>query len=136
MADQKPESGKDVERGETKDIPFENVLNFRDVGKTVNDFAGKKYGIQTQMQWLKLTLSPRMLAERKVFRSARPGEPHCFAPKYLQLMFSDDATLSDRKRLKEEYGIKTIIDLRTVYNFRCPFSGLLMTLSAPSTQIK
>jgi len=48
MADQKPESGKDVERGETKDIPFENVLNFRDVGKTVNDFAGKKYGIQTQ----------------------------------------------------------------------------------------
>jgi protein-tyrosine phosphatase len=27
----------------------------------------------------------------------------------------DDATLSDRKRLKEEYGIKTIMDLRTVY---------------------
>jgi hypothetical protein len=32
----------------------------------------------------------------------------------LVLMFSDDATLSDRRRLKEEYSIKTIIDLRTV----------------------
>jgi hypothetical protein len=32
----------------------------------------------------------------------------------LVLIFSDDATLSDRRRLKEEYGIKTIIDLRTV----------------------
>jgi protein-tyrosine phosphatase len=32
---------------------------------------------------------------------------------YLALTFPDDATLSDRKRLKEEYGIKTIIDLRT-----------------------
>lgn len=26
----------------------------------------------------------------------------------------DDATLQDRKRLQEEYGIKTIMDLRTV----------------------
>jgi len=40
----------------------------------------------------------RRVAEGRVFRSARP----------------DDAMLSDRKRLKEEYGIKTIMDLRTV----------------------
>ncbi|KAH6688233.1 tyrosine/serine protein phosphatase-like protein [Leptodontidium sp. MPI-SDFR-AT-0119] len=64
-----------------KDKPFENILNFRDVGKTINEFTGEK-----------------LVAEGKIFRSARP----------------DDATLSDRKRLKEEYGIKTIMDLRTV----------------------
>ncbi|KAE9366189.1 tyrosine/serine protein phosphatase-like protein [Stipitochalara longipes BDJ] len=81
MADAKPEAGADIERGETKQIPFENILNFRDVGKTINEFVGKK-----------------LVTEGKVFRSARP----------------DDATFVDRKRLKEEYGIKTIIDLRTV----------------------
>ncbi|RDL41309.1 Uncharacterized protein BP5553_01288 [Venustampulla echinocandica] len=59
---------------------FENILNFRDVGKTINDFLGKKY-----------------VAEGKIFRSARP----------------DDATISDRKQLHEEFGIKTIVDLRT-----------------------
>jgi hypothetical protein len=33
---------------------------------------------------------------------------------YSKLTIIDDATLSDRKRLKEQYGIKTIMDLRTV----------------------
>lgn len=82
--------GKDIsnsdttstERGEVKDFPFENILNFRDVGHTVNCFLGGK----------------KRVAEGKIFRSARP----------------DDATLSDRKKLKELYGIKTTIDLRTV----------------------
>ncbi|KAF4624017.1 hypothetical protein G7Y89_g14160 [Cudoniella acicularis] len=66
---------------EVSPSPFQNILNFRDVGKTINDFLGEK-----------------LLAEGKLFRSARP----------------DDATLSDRKRLKEEYGITTIMDLRTL----------------------
>ncbi|KAH8664297.1 protein-tyrosine phosphatase-like protein [Xylariales sp. PMI_506] len=59
---------------------FDNIPNFRDVGKTVNDFLGRK-----------------LLREGVLYRSARP----------------DDATLSDRKTLREDYGIKTVIDLRT-----------------------
>ncbi|RDW64805.1 tyrosine protein phosphatase-like protein [Coleophoma cylindrospora] len=60
---------------------FQNILNLRDVGKTINDFLGEK-----------------RVVEGRLFRSARP----------------DDATLSDRKRLKNELGIKTVMDLRTV----------------------
>ncbi|KAL2068690.1 hypothetical protein VTL71DRAFT_15028 [Oculimacula yallundae] len=77
-------SAKNVQRRSMSsghDKPFEKILNFRDVGKTINDFLGEK-----------------VVAEGKIFRSARP----------------DDATLSDRKRLRDEYGIKTIMDLRTV----------------------
>ncbi|KAK3359154.1 protein-tyrosine phosphatase-like protein [Lasiosphaeria hispida] len=59
---------------------FENILNFRDVGKTVNDFLGRK-----------------LVREGLFYRSARP----------------DDATLHDRHLLRDEFGIKTIIDLRT-----------------------
>jgi len=81
MAEPPTEVKKDVRQGEGKETPFENILNFRDVGKTINEFLGGKH-----------------VAEGKLFRSARP----------------DDATLSDRRRLKEEYGIKTVIDLRTV----------------------
>ncbi|KAL4403831.1 tyrosine/serine protein phosphatase [Colletotrichum abscissum] len=57
-----------------------SVLNFRDVGSTVNKFLGR-----------------RLVREGLVFRSARP----------------DDATLADRKRLRDELGIKAVIDLRT-----------------------
>lgn len=42
--------------GEGKEKLFDNILNFRDVGKTINDFLGEKY-----------------VAEGKIFRSARPG---------------------------------------------------------------
>ncbi|KAH8198868.1 hypothetical protein TruAng_006976 [Truncatella angustata] len=59
---------------------FDNILNFRDVGKTTNDFLGKK-----------------VLKEGLLYRSARP----------------DDATLSDRAKLKEHYRIRTVMDLRT-----------------------
>ncbi|KAI1166409.1 tyrosine/serine protein phosphatase [Nemania serpens] len=61
-------------------IEFENILNFRDVGKTVNDYLGRK-----------------VVREGLLYRSARP----------------DDATLNDRRRLVEELGIRTVIDLRT-----------------------
>ncbi|KAI1335186.1 tyrosine/serine protein phosphatase [Xylariaceae sp. FL0016] len=61
-------------------VTFENILNFRDVGKTVNDLLGQRY-----------------VQEGVLYRSARP----------------DDATLPDRKRLVDELGIKTVIDLRT-----------------------
>lgn len=44
----------------------------------------------------------------------------------IPLTDSDDATISDRKRLKEDYGIKTIMDLRTVYN--APESSFQCTL--------
>ncbi|TRX95361.1 hypothetical protein FHL15_003692 [Xylaria flabelliformis] len=68
-------------------IKFENILNFRDVGKTVNDYLGRK---QT-MGW------GRVVREGVLFRSARP----------------DEATLDDRRRLTEELGIRTVVDLRS-----------------------
>ncbi|KAI0446580.1 protein-tyrosine phosphatase-like protein [Xylaria telfairii] len=61
-------------------IEFENILNFRDVGKTVNDHLGRK-----------------VVREGVLFRSARP----------------DDATSDDRRRLTEELGIRTVMDLRS-----------------------
>lgn len=59
---------------------FDHILNFRDVGKTVNDFLGKK-----------------VMREGVLYRSARP----------------DDASLEDRRKLVEDYGIRTVMDLRT-----------------------
>ncbi|EXM07766.1 hypothetical protein FOIG_02706 [Fusarium odoratissimum NRRL 54006] len=64
----------------TSSVGLENVLNFRDVGKTVNDFLGT-----------------RRIREGLFYRSARP----------------DDATLSDRQLIRDELGIKMVIDLRT-----------------------
>jgi protein-tyrosine phosphatase len=122
-----PEAG--VLNRRVKDVPFENILNFRDVGKTINAFLGEKYvallNVDLSKATLKLprenatpllTLSSRRVAEGRIFRSARPGKlppppgPHFWT----YLTPSDGGTLSDRKRLKEEYGIKTIMDLRTV----------------------
>ncbi|RYP52838.1 hypothetical protein DL768_002087 [Monosporascus sp. mg162] len=59
---------------------FDKILNFRDVGKTVNDFLGYK-----------------LVKEGVLYRSARP----------------DDASPRDRETLKDELGIKTVMDLRT-----------------------
>ncbi|KAI1106135.1 tyrosine/serine protein phosphatase [Jackrogersella minutella] len=61
-------------------LAFDNILNFRDVGKTVNDYLGRK-----------------LVQEGVLYRSARP----------------DDASPADRTRLKDELGIKTVVDLRT-----------------------
>ena len=43
MADTKTEGGKDLKRREVKDMPFDSLLNFRDVGKSINQFLGQKY---------------------------------------------------------------------------------------------
>ncbi|KAI0885258.1 tyrosine/serine protein phosphatase [Annulohypoxylon maeteangense] len=61
-------------------VVFDNILNFRDVGKTVNDHLGRK-----------------LVREGVLYRSARP----------------DEASPEDRKRLRDEFGIKTVVDLRT-----------------------
>ncbi|OTA83093.1 hypothetical protein M434DRAFT_36876 [Hypoxylon sp. CO27-5] len=61
-------------------VAFNNILNFRDVGKIVNDYLGRK-----------------VVREGVLYRSARP----------------DDASPTDRKKLKDELGIRTVIDLRT-----------------------
>ncbi|KAI1805500.1 protein-tyrosine phosphatase-like protein [Daldinia bambusicola] len=61
-------------------LAFDNILNFRDVGKTVNDYLGRK-----------------VVREGVLYRSARP----------------DDASPTDRKRLKDELGIRTVVDLRS-----------------------
>ncbi|KAI1765537.1 tyrosine/serine protein phosphatase [Hypoxylon sp. FL1150] len=61
-------------------VPFDNILNFRDVGKTVNDYTGQK-----------------LVREGVLYRSARP----------------DDASPADRKKLRDEVGVKTVIDLRS-----------------------
>ncbi|KAK0626860.1 protein-tyrosine phosphatase-like protein [Immersiella caudata] len=59
---------------------FDSILNFRDVGRTINEFSGQ-----------------RLVRDGMLFRSARP----------------DEATQRDRMLLKDVYGIKTVIDLRT-----------------------
>ncbi|ODA77384.1 hypothetical protein RJ55_07012 [Drechmeria coniospora] len=59
---------------------LQQVLNFRDVGKTVNQFLGQ-----------------RRVREGVLYRSARP----------------DEATPQDKAAIAHEFGIKTIIDLRT-----------------------
>ncbi|KAI0167086.1 tyrosine/serine protein phosphatase [Hypoxylon sp. FL1284] len=61
-------------------VTFDNILNFRDVGKTINDYTGRK-----------------LVREGVLYRSARP----------------DDASLADRKKLRDELGVKTVIDLRS-----------------------
>jgi hypothetical protein len=47
MADPKLELGKHAERRELTDAPFENILNFRDVGRTINEFLGQKYAVHS-----------------------------------------------------------------------------------------
>ena len=39
------EANKDVQKGAVTNVqvPFQSILNFRDVGKTINAFLGKKY---------------------------------------------------------------------------------------------
>jgi hypothetical protein len=49
MADTKTEGGKDLKRREVKDMPFDNLLNFRDVGKSINQFLGQKYVLYWQL---------------------------------------------------------------------------------------
>ena len=99
MGDIKADVKTDVGKGEVKDVPFDNILNFRDVGKTINEFLGEKYICSHSPRAAALIQSHRRIAEGNIFRSARP----------------DDAAISDRIRLRNSYGIKTIIDLRTVY---------------------
>lgn len=59
---------------------FHNVLNFRDVGATVNARLGRK-----------------LIREGLLFRSARP----------------DEADPADRTRLRDHYGLRTVVDLRS-----------------------
>ncbi|TLD19655.1 hypothetical protein PspLS_09508 [Pyricularia sp. CBS 133598] len=64
----------------TTTVDFDNIINFRDVGETINAFLAKRF-----------------VKEGLFFRSARP----------------DDASLHDRKLLRDELGIRTVMDLRT-----------------------
>ncbi|KAI2623298.1 tyrosine/serine protein phosphatase [Hypoxylon sp. NC1633] len=61
-------------------VSFDNIINFRDVGKTVNDYLGRK-----------------IVREGVLYRSARP----------------DEASPADRRKLKDELRIRTVVDLRT-----------------------
>ncbi|TGJ86145.1 hypothetical protein E0Z10_g2583 [Xylaria hypoxylon] len=105
-------------------IEFENILNVRDVGKTVNDYLGRKQ------------VSPTRHDEGVLYRSARPGTLSNVANTMsLGVLGSrrlrwrhgesallihranppraDDATLNDRRQLTKELGIRTVMDLRT-----------------------
>ncbi|KAL0578285.1 hypothetical protein V5O48_003696 [Marasmius crinis-equi] len=66
---------------------FEQIHNFRDAGRTINDF----------LQSHTTTTPQPKLKEGLLFRSGR----------------LDEATTSDLERLGDEYGVKTVIDLRT-----------------------
>ncbi|KHN95394.1 Protein-tyrosine phosphatase, SIW14-like protein [Metarhizium album ARSEF 1941] len=84
-------------------VQLQRVANFRDVGQTVNAFLGQKsvtispttnYSPMEAAQHVKLSLRVR---EGFIFRSARP----------------DDASAKDKLNIRHEFGIKTILDLRT-----------------------
>lgn len=80
--------------------PLQQVPNFRDVGQTVNRFLGQ-----------------RRVREGLIFRSARPGNaplPWASTPRSHSLRApSDDATPQDVALMRDQLGIKAIIDLRT-----------------------
>jgi hypothetical protein len=42
MADVEEPSKAGTQNGRAITVPFENILNFRDVGKTINEFLGQK----------------------------------------------------------------------------------------------
>jgi hypothetical protein len=51
-------------------VSFDNIINFRDVGRTINQFAGKKYS--SQSHWYRGYANDiRLLKEGVLFRSAR-----------------------------------------------------------------
>lgn len=74
-------AGQPLSGENTQGASFQNILNFRDVGKTINQLSGPSIKFKDGL----------------LFRSARP----------------DSATSLDRSRLRNEYKIKTIIDLRS-----------------------
>lgn len=77
---------------------LEYVLNFRDVGRNINEFTGKKYTFL--YEYIGVASSNtihRLLRKGVLFRSARP----------------DDASAADRDALRDEFELKTIMDLRT-----------------------
>lgn len=43
MTEGKADVKTSIQTGEVLSGSFENILNFRDVGKTVNEFLGEKY---------------------------------------------------------------------------------------------
>ena len=81
-------------------IQLNQVPNFRDVGQTVNHFLGQK-----------------RIREGVIYRSARPGrrraECSSDTPTTQLTLQTDDATPEDKRVIRDELKIKTIIDLRT-----------------------
>lgn len=75
---------------------FAQILNFRDVGTTINTYIQ-----QQQPQPNSTTPSnpsrPVLLREGLLFRAARP----------------DEATPADRARLRDTHHIRTVVDLRS-----------------------
>jgi len=55
----------------------------------------------------------RLVVEGLLYRSARPGTYLITNISYQTIDIPDDATLSDRRRLQDDYAIRTIMDLRT-----------------------
>lgn len=43
MVDKKELIKTDIQTGKVKDLPLQNILNFRDIGKTINSSLGKRY---------------------------------------------------------------------------------------------
>lgn len=65
MADIKSNSKAELQNGAIKGVPFGNILNFRDVGKAVNDFLVEKY--------VTISILHRSVATLKLLReSTRP----------------------------------------------------------------
>ncbi|KAI1663018.1 protein-tyrosine phosphatase-like protein [Daldinia decipiens] len=77
-------------------IAFDNIDNFRDVGKTINDHLGRQ-----------------VVREGVFFRSARP----------------DRASPEDRTKLRDELGIRTVVDLRNKNEQQRHRAGLTKALA-------
>jgi hypothetical protein len=58
--------------GQVSDKPFDNILNFRDVGKTINEFIGEKY-VRTFAPSNAETLSDVLLKDDSTAQPDRVG---------------------------------------------------------------
>jgi hypothetical protein len=67
------DSSGDVRISSEEEAPLDNILNFRDVGKTINKFLGERWVLIIYVTPIMLT-SRRRVAEGRIYRSARPGK--------------------------------------------------------------
>jgi len=97
---------------------FDALLNFRDVGLTVNSLSSARYASElaasSPIAYSACNPAPSELA---CCSELRARVRICFRPRSNAAAYAciatDETTLADRKKLLDEYGIRHVIDLRT-----------------------